>query len=55
MLLTETHGFTNYKLFNRMFRAQFKATPREIRARIRSPQGEHWTGIVHLNAQPTDL
>lgn len=31
MVLAEKHGFTNYKLFNKMFREVYGCTPREIR------------------------
>lgn len=35
--LLETHGFTNYKLFRRMFRDHFHGTPGEIRRNSRGP------------------
>lgn len=31
MELTERHGFTNYKLFNKMFREVYGCTAREVR------------------------
>lgn len=33
MALTEKHGFTNYKLFHKMFREVYGCTPREVRHR----------------------
>ncbi|MBQ2641402.1 MAG: helix-turn-helix transcriptional regulator [Lachnospiraceae bacterium] len=33
MEIVERHGFTNYKLFSRMFREIYGASPREIRRR----------------------
>ena len=33
MEIAEKHGFTNYKLFNRMFHEIYGCTPREIRGR----------------------
>ena len=35
MQILETHGFTNYKLFSRMFRNIYGGTPREVRRRNR--------------------
>lgn len=37
--LAERHGFTNYKLFNRMFHEIYGCTPREIRQNSGQPQG----------------
>lgn len=37
-LILERHGFTNYKLFRRMFQAHFGATPTEIRSGQKKPQ-----------------
>lgn len=37
MELAYRHGFTNYKLFNRMFRETYGAPPRELRRRIAHP------------------
>ena len=34
MEIVDRHGFTNYKLFNRMFKEIYGATPREVRRRI---------------------
>ncbi len=34
MEIVERHGFSNYKLFNRMFREIYGTTPRELRRRI---------------------
>ena len=34
MEIVSTHGFTNYKLFNRMFKETYGTTPRELRRRI---------------------
>lgn len=34
MEIVDRHGFTNYKLFNRMFKEIYGATPREIRRRM---------------------
>lgn len=34
MEIVEKHGFSNYKLFNRMFREIYGTTPRELRRRI---------------------
>ena len=34
-LILERHGFTNYKLFCRVFRAHFKATPSQIRKQLK--------------------
>lgn len=34
MEIADMHGFTNYKLFNRMFREIYGSTPREMRRRI---------------------
>lgn len=34
MEIVDRHGFTNYKLFNRMFKEIYGATPREIRRRL---------------------
>ena len=31
--ITEKHGFTNYKLFNKMFQETYGCKPRELRAR----------------------
>ena len=36
MEIVDRHGFTNYKLFNRMFKESYGATPRELRRRISS-------------------
>lgn len=36
MEIVDKHGFTNYKLFNRMFKEIYGATPREVRRRISS-------------------
>lgn len=36
MELTERHGFTNYKLFNKMFREIYGCTAREVRWDTRS-------------------
>lgn len=38
MEIVEQHGFTNYKLFNRMFKEIYGATPREIRGRLPKTQ-----------------
>lgn len=34
MEIVDRHGFSNYKLFNRMFRETYGTTPRELRRRI---------------------
>jgi AraC-like DNA-binding protein len=34
MEIVDRHGFTNDKLFNRMFKEIYGATPREIRRRL---------------------
>lgn len=34
-LILERHGFTNYKLFCRVFREHFKATPSQIRKQLK--------------------
>lgn len=36
--LAEKHGFTNYKLFNRMFHEVYGCSPREIRQKTKSPE-----------------
>lgn len=33
--ILERHGFTNYKLFRRMFSQRFQGTPSQIRKRLR--------------------
>ena len=35
MEILNRHGFTNYKLFSRMFKEMYGDTPREIRRRAR--------------------
>lgn len=36
MELAEEHGFTNYKLFSKMFRETYGSTPREVRHSVES-------------------
>lgn len=49
MQIIEAHGFTNYKLFTRMFRAQFKATPREIRTREKNREIHSTSNVLYIS------
>lgn len=39
--ILEKHGFTNYKLFRRLFNKYFNNTPMNIRRRVKNKKNAH--------------
>lgn len=46
--ILERHGFANYKLFRRMFKARFGDTPLKVRARLKTKKDCLQAAVFYL-------